>query len=128
MINSFPQACKKLKLDPLKCLPKVSGMPKRHQLAAIALAKLTIIAEAMNEGWVPDWNNSSEWKYYPWFYLNSPGFRFYGSHYSFANASAGSGSRLCFRTRESSDHAGKKFLSLWRDLMTLPVPAKKKKK
>jgi hypothetical protein len=82
----------------------------------------------MNEGWVPDWNNSSEWKYYPWFYLNSPGFRFYGSYYSFANANAGSGSRLCFRTRESSDHAGKKFLSLWRDLMTLPVPAKKKKK
>ena len=128
MIRSFPEACKKLKLNPAKVLPRITGMPKRHQAAIIAQAKLIIIAEAMNDGWKPDWNNSDEWKYYPWFWMNEPGFRFGGSYYTNTNAYAGTGSRLCFRTRELSDHAGKKFLSLWRDLMILPAPAKRKKK
>lgn len=36
-----------------------------------------IIVKALNEGWVGDWNNSNEYKYYPWFYLGK-NFRCYG--------------------------------------------------
>lgn len=48
-IKTFETACKALKLDPVKVLPKVAGMPKHHQDALIAHAKLIIIAEAMKE-------------------------------------------------------------------------------
>jgi len=99
MIRSFPEACKKLKLNPAKVLPRIAGMPKRHQKAIIAQAKLVIIAEALNEGWKPNWDNTSEWKYYPWFWMDKPGFRFNDSICAGTYAGAGAGSRLCFKTR-----------------------------
>ena len=34
-----------------------------------AFLKLRIITAALNQGWAPDWTNSNEWKYYPWFCL-----------------------------------------------------------
>nr|WP_240604985.1 hypothetical protein [Paramuribaculum intestinale] len=33
----------------------------------IARRKLETITEALNEGWRPDWNNTNEYKYFPWF-------------------------------------------------------------
>jgi hypothetical protein len=41
----------------------------------IAYRKLKIIIQALNEGWTPNWNDTDEPKYYPWFYQNAPGFR-----------------------------------------------------
>lgn len=124
-IKTFLEACKKLKIDPKKALPKLTGAPIRFQKAQIAYAKLLIIAEALNEGWAPDWDNQSEWKYWPWFWMNKPGFRFGVSLYSYTSTYSSSGSRLCFRTRELSDYAGKTFLSLWQDMMVIPKPMKK---
>lgn len=128
MVKTFSEACKKLKLDPRKALPEVTGMPVRFRRAQIAYAKLLIIAEALNEGWMPDWDNSGEWKYWPWFWMNNPGFRFCGSDFTVSLSNASSGSRLCFRTRELSDYAGKTFLPLWRDLMIISKPVKTRKK
>lgn len=33
----------------------------------IAHLQLLIIAKALNEGWTPNWSDSSQYKYYPWF-------------------------------------------------------------
>lgn len=126
-IKTFLEACKKLKVDPKKVVPSLTGVPKKNQTAMIAYAKLLVIAEALNDGWIPDWDNSSEYKYWPWFWMDKPGFRFFASYYSRAASHSTGGSRLCFRTRELSDYAGKKFLSLWKDMMVIPKPAKKKK-
>ena len=84
-IKTFEDACKALNLDPEQVLPIVSGVPEKHQKAIVSHAKLVIIAEALNEGWQPDWNDSGEWKYYPWFRMSSgSGLAYYGcvSHYS----------------------------------------------
>lgn len=111
-IKTFEGACKALKLDPVKALPKVSGMPKRHQDATIAHAKLVIIIEALNEGWKPDWKNGQWDKWYPWFWMNS------GSglslddvddQFSFSYV----GSRLCLKSRELAEYAAKKFKKLY---------------
>lgn len=128
MIRSFTEACKKLKLDPVKSLPKVSHLPKAERPYYLALAKLTIIIHALNDGWVPDWDNGLWDKWRPWFWMNKPGFRFVGSLYAGTTANAGSGSRLCLKSKELSDHVGKKFLPLWRDLMDMPAPVKKARK
>src|SRR4051812_4470554 len=65
-IKTFEDACQALGIDPTK-LPDVSALPADQQEAIIAHYKLVIIAQALNEGWKPNWNDNSEWKYYPWF-------------------------------------------------------------
>lgn len=117
-IKTFEDACKALKIDPSKALLDVSGMPVHHQKAIIAHAKLVIIAEALNEGWKPDWKNSSEWKYYPWFRMSSgSGLAFgdYGNDCSHSRV----GSRLCFRSSELAEYAGKRFKDLYEDYFLL---------
>jgi hypothetical protein len=117
-IKTFEAACKKLKLDPKKALPKVSGMPKHHQDALIAHAKLVIITEALNDGWKPDWTNGKWDKYYPWFDMSSgSGLSYYGCDnlYSVSNV----GSRLCFKSSELARHAGTTFKKLYEQYFVL---------
>ena len=82
----------------------------------IAYKKLKVIAKALNEGWTPDWNNSSEYKYYAWFYLNSPGFRF--DYAGYGCTGSGVGSRLCFRSRELAEYAAKQFTDIYKTFFT----------
>lgn len=111
-----------------------------------AFLKLRIITAALNQGWSPDWTNSDEWKYYPWFCLYTEdeyndldaddkerccrvvGRSIYSAYasgglvYASAiNASSNShtndGSRLAFKTRELALYAGKQFVDLWCDFV-----------
>src|ERR1700680_3512989 len=66
----------------MKLLLNYSGSDK-DLIAAQAFAKLTIIAKALNKGWVPDWNNSNQYKWYSWFKYSGSGFRFFVTHYAF---------------------------------------------
>lgn len=122
-IKSFQDACKALGIT--EALPDVSLLPAKHQKAIVANYQLSIIAEAVNRGedgksWHPDWNNYNEYKYYPWFdmetYGDAPagsGFAFYD--YDYDNTYSGVGSRLCFRSGEVAEYVGKQFLSIYRD-------------
>lgn len=79
---------------------------------------LKLLCKSLNEGWTPDWNNSNEGKYYPYFYMGgSSGFRFnvcaYWYSYSFV------GSRLCFKSRELAEYAGKQFTDIYKQFMTI---------
>ena len=72
-----------------------------------------IIAKALNEVWVPDWNDSSQYKYFPYFDMESSsagGFvcNDYGSRGTYAAV----GSRLCFKSRELAEYAGKQFIEI----------------
>ena len=72
-INSFEDACKALDVVPSTI--NLEGIPKKYQDAVRAHYQLIIIAEALNEGWVPDWNDGDQPKYFPWFDMEG-GFRF----------------------------------------------------
>jgi hypothetical protein len=67
-IKTFKAACKFRKLDPIKCLPNVAGMPADMQASITAYCKLVIIIEAINaesnEGkvWVPDWEDYNQYE------------------------------------------------------------------
>ena len=85
----------------------------------IAYKKLKVIIQALNEGWTPDWSNSSEAKYYPWFeYSRSSGFGFSTTVCTYTVANAGVGSRLCFKSRELAEYAGKQFIDIYREFLT----------
>jgi len=77
---------------------------------------LKMIAKSLNEGWRPNWDNSNEYKYYPYFDMRS-GFRFDDAYDHWASGS-NVGSRLCFKTRELAEYAGKTFESTYKDYFT----------
>lgn len=126
-IASLSQACKLLGYNPKTVLPNVSKMPKHLQKHTIAKSTLEIIAEASREGVELDYDNTDQYKWYPWFWLNKPGFRFYVSTCAFTDAYSTGGPRFCYLSREDSDWHAKKHLALYKTATVIPKAAKKKK-
>lgn len=99
-IASYNTACKKLKIDPVKSLPKVTGVPKMHKAAILATFQLFIICQASWAGVKIDWNNSDQFKWRPWWDMertntNPSGFQFNDSNYTNTNTnSTGSSQQL----------------------------------
>ncbi|MGK0175654.1 MAG: hypothetical protein ACI9AT_002041 [Ulvibacter sp.] len=117
-IKTFEDACKTLKYDAKKTLPDFSSYPEKDRSALECHAKLVIIVDAINridndgEEWFPDWDNSSEYKYYPWFRADgSSGFRYYDC--DDWSAIADVGSRLCFKKSDSAKYVGEHFSDLY---------------
>jgi hypothetical protein len=116
-VKTYEDACKLLGIDPQERLP-FEDPGSKDDAAINAYAKIFIISKALNEEWTPDWKNSSQPKYYPWFDMQA------GSGFSYdgcVNSRSGScvGSRLCFKSRELAEYAGKQFLSIYKDAFTL---------
>lgn len=78
---------------------------------------LKLIAKTLNEGWTPNWDDQSERKYFPWFKMGSSGFRSDGYVDWYAGSSVGS--RLCFKTRELAEYAGKQFTEIYKNHMLI---------
>ena len=76
----------------------VQSLNPSHIEALIALNELFTIAQAWNkeDGFVPDFSNRNQWKYFPWFTYNNDAAGFVCAHTSYAAASADAdvGSRL----------------------------------
>ena len=98
-------------------VPDFSNVPQDMREYFKAQYKMSVIAEALNEGWTPNWDNDNERKWRPWLVMSPSGFAFCGSTFGYSLAYAGSGSRLCFKTRELSDYAGEQFIDLWREFI-----------
>ena len=97
-------------------VPDFSDLPEDLRLYFKNQYKMIVTAEALNEGWEPDWDNNNEPKFRSWFFMSPSGFSFGGSSCDFSVASAGCGSRLCFKNRELSDYAAKQFLDIWKKI------------
>ena len=95
----------------------IKELNPKHIEALIALNRLFTIAEAWNkeDGFVPDFSNGNQCKYFPWFIYNNAaaGFVCAYTHYSPVYASAYLGSRLCFKTSERAAQFGKQFADLY---------------
>jgi len=123
-LKTFEDACKVEGLDANKVLPDFSAYPEQDRKAMVAHAKLVIIARAANriankgKEWKPDWNNYSQWKYYPWFEMGgSSGFLFgdCGVWRSHSHV----GSRLCFINSDVATQVGKQFEDLYKEYFLL---------
>lgn len=101
----------------------VRDVNPNHIKALIALNELFTIAEAWNkaDNFVPDFGNTSQYKYFPWFVYNKGAAGFVYAHtisaasYSYANF----GSRLCFKTAERAEQFGKQFEPLYNQVFLL---------
>jgi len=115
-IKTFEDACTKLALDPTQ-LPDVSMIPEEFRKPIINAYKLMIIYKAINDGWVPDWNDSDQYKYYPYFRVLSSGFGFSYSGYFYTYATTIVGSRLCFESSEQAKYAGTQFTAEYKQFL-----------
>lgn len=113
-IKSFEDACAKEGIDPKK-LPDVSMIPEEFAKPIISAYKLMVIFKAINNGWKPDWSNSSQWKYYPWFVVLASGFGFSYSCYYYGHSHTAVGSRFCTDSIEKAMYIAEQFKAEYKD-------------
>jgi hypothetical protein len=120
IIKTYEDACTVLKLNPVTQLP-ISNPKTSEDKAINAVKKLFIVAKALNEGWVPDWDNSNERKWWPWFCMDSAGsgFRFDVAYFECTYTYTIVGSRLCFKNKELAQYAGTQFIEIYKEFMVL---------
>lgn len=108
-----------VKLDEVTRL--VKDINPSHVKALIALNELFTIAQAWNkeDEFEPDFSNSNQYKYFPWFVYDNGAAGFVYAHTSNAAtiAYANIGSRLCFKTPERARQFGEQFIDLWNDVL-----------
>jgi len=109
-IKSFEDACAKEGVDPT-LLPDCSMILEEFREALINAYKLFVIFKAINNGWVADFTNPNQVKYFPWMKVNSSGsgFGFAHSVYDFDRSSSHVGSRLCTYDPEVAVYIGEQF-------------------
>ena len=119
-IKTFEDACEALGIKSEDFKITYPENVSHHGKAFAAHMKLVIIAEALNEGWKPNWSDWDEYKYYPWFRMGSPsgvGFSCLGCGRDFTASDVGS--RLCFKSRELAKYAGNQFEELYKEYFVL---------
>lgn len=88
-----------------------------HIKALIALNKLFTIAQAWNkeDGFVPNFSDWEQDKWFPWFKYDkdAEGFVCSATYSAPTVADANVGSRLCFKTSERAAQFGKQFIDLY---------------
>ena len=119
-VKTYEDACKVLGVEPIN---EQNAKAQGFRSDEIARRKLETIAAALNEGWKPDWNNTDQYKYYPYFYIqeNANGA---GAGLSCATtvnaatyANAAIGSRLCFYASRLARYAGNQFTDLYEQIL-----------
>lgn len=111
-ILTFEDACEVLDIDPN------SVISDQDTSDEAAYKKLKVIVKSINQGWIPDWIDTNQKKWFPYFNLSS-GFGFSGTDYDYAYAHASVGSLLCFESEAKAKHAGTRFLQLYKEYLTV---------
>lgn len=91
-------------------LKRMEGLPQH----IISEQEMIVIVKALNEKYVLDWDNSKEYKYFPWFYLGKD-FRYY-FYYTYCTYSHSS-SRLALKNKELAIYAGNQFTEIYKKFM-----------
>lgn len=101
----------------------VQDVNQKHIKALIALNELFTIAQAWNKAddFVPDFSNSMQDKWFPWFVYDKGAAGFVCAYTATtpSNANAHIGSRLCFKTRNRAIQFGKQFVGLYNQVFLL---------
>lgn len=120
-VKTYEDACKVLGVEPIN---EQNAKAQGFRSDEIARSKLETIAAALNKGWKPDWNNTDQCKYYPYFYIQenakgkgSAGLSFANTYAAATYAYANLGSRLCFYASRLARYAGNQFTDLYEQIL-----------
>lgn len=130
-IKTFEDACTVLGDDHpcVQIFQEIYGKSKKDDVNVnkdvAAFLKLRIITAALNEGWMPNWDNRGEYKWYPWFYILTKGncnnlnkeescrvvSRSYHSVDSYSHTYFGA--RLALKSKDLAKYCAEQFSELW---------------
>lgn len=128
--QEYQDICERVKTYADAC--DILGVPQLDEKAMlsagfredeIARRKLETITAALNEGWKPDFNNTDEYKYYPWFYIRPnhhgayAGLSCAAATYAASYTATNVGSRLCFHDYRTATYAGNTFMELYAKIL-----------
>lgn len=105
-------------IDPIKDAETlIKELNPKHIEALVALNRLFTIAQAWNkaDGFVPDFSDYKQQKWFPWFEYNKAAAVFVcaSATYTSTVADATFGHRLCFKTSERAEQFGNQFSELY---------------
>lgn len=120
-VKTYEDACKVLGVEPIN---EQNAKAQGFRSDEIARRKLETIAAALNEGWKPDWNNTDQYKYYPYFYIQenakgkgSAGLSYATTSNAATHSYADIGSRLCFYASRLARYASNQFTDLYEQIL-----------
>ena len=98
----------------------VTDINPKHLKALIALNKLFTIAEAWNkeDGFVPDFLDEDQYKWYPSFIYDKHTARYiyYRNLHVIKHITLSSSALLCFKTPERAEQFGKQFIDIYNEI------------
>lgn len=111
-IKNYSDVCREL------CEPELTEttfhrIPMRYRKKVLAYSKLQQIQRLFNGEWVPNWSDSSEYKWYPYYNSTGPGLVFDGSGYRTSDFAA---EVAFYKSREISDFVGRTFIDIYTEL------------
>lgn len=115
-VRSYEDACRVLGVEPVDEQAMAAAGFRADE---IARRKLETITAALNDGWKPDWNDTNQAKYVPWFWIKPrPGQTLAGlacanTPYAPSYTLAHFGSRLCFKNAAVARYAANQFTELY---------------
>jgi hypothetical protein len=115
-VKSFEDACKIVGVDAGDY--EMPTTATKDDCSINAYAKLIIIAKALNEGWQPSWEDTNQYKYYPYF-KHKNGFGLSYDGYGYWATCTYVGSRLCFKNSELAEYAGTQFENIYNTFLSL---------
>lgn len=115
-VKSYEDACRVLGVEPMDEQAMTAAGFRADE---IARRKLETVTAALNDGWKPDWNDTDQYKYVPWFWIKprpgqtSAGLACASTHDAPSSTSASFGSRLCFKNAAVARYAANQFTELY---------------
>jgi len=113
-IKTFEDACHKIRVT--TALPSLTNGCQQFLKATIAAYKLMVIFQAINDGWIPDWSNTNQSKWYPWFRVLPSGSGFSISYTYNDCVYSSVGSRLCTDTSDKCQYIKEQFEAEYKEL------------
>ena len=112
-IKTFEDACHKIRVTP--ALPTLLNGCQELMKATIAAYKLMAIFQAINDGWTPDWSNTNQAKWFPWFRVLPSGSGFSLSSTDDYYGITCVGSRLCTDSDDKCLYIKEQFESEYKE-------------
>lgn len=112
----------------LKALPELTEEERalvnyngtnQRMLGARDFLKAVLITEAINQGWVADYDNHNQEKWEIIWEKNKAGFGFSRTYCDYDSSNSSVGSRLCFESRDKAVHAGRHFAAEFNELLII---------
>ena len=118
-VKTWADACEIKGIDPVKSLPFPSPADDIQE-ALNGTYQMFIICEVLCQGWKPDFSNSNQYKYTPYFKWNTSGFGFSDTNYVSWDTISTVGSRLVYPSSDLAIYAGTQFIDIYNKFLTKP--------